>query len=81
MELFVNSIGVLTTIVGFIGLGLVAAVWNQDKSDLLFGLALLLGVTAMFGLMNALNIDADYLLYPIRLGIMGWICYIIVKYE
>lgn len=79
MEFLLEIAAVLTTLVGFVGLGVIGAAWNKKPDNFIFGIALLFGITSMFGLTNILGIEIDPILYPIRLAIMVWCVYIFIK--
>ena len=71
--------GILTTVVGFVGLGLIADRWSQEPNDFLFGIGLFFSITAIFGLATAIDYRLDYILYPLRLLVMVWCIYALYK--
>lgn len=79
MESFVNIIGTLTGIVGLFAIGFIAAELKHKSSDFLIAVAMLMGITGVFGVVNSLNYEIDYILYPLRLAIMVWCVYLAYK--
>lgn len=67
MEIIILPISeILTTIFGVMGFILSAIYWERRRDVMIFGLALFFGITAMFGIANAVNSNQDTILYPLR---------------
>lgn len=69
----------LTTVVCLLGFISLMNRYDETRESLILPIALMVGITGLFGVANLMKIDADWLLYPIRIAMIGYAIWIVNK--
>ena len=73
LDVFTDAVSLLTTVWCIAVFIYLISVYEAYHSSVVLGLSLLVGVTGLFGLANLFHMDIDFILYPVRLVIIGYI--------